>query len=699
MGIGGYWSRSAESLLDSVANDFLYNALSMTRCVDLTQCEHVPRRDTLTGHDERLMNPGLQQRETRFHRTRRCLMITATVALSLSCCLAGKAQEPSLIDPAETAPDDGPVYQIDRFVLQYVRDNPRLPDMAQMKDEAFLLGKLETGFVAPRTDLPVITTSINKLNAGDESSFHLSGLQHVLVSLRDELVERELMGVFVAPDPTQITPQGQDLRSNDRELRLIITVGVVSDVRTLASGDRIPEEERINHPLHERIRRDSPIAPDDGEGVSNSLLRRDALDRYIYHLSRHPGRRIDVAIAPAEESGTISLDYKVSENRPLVLYGQISNTGTEQTDRLRERFGLFHTQVSNRDDILSLEYITTNFDETHAVLASYEFPWPANDRVRVRIAGDWSEYTASEVGFFNDRFRGETWGAGADVFANIYQDANFFVDAFAGFRYADIEVDNQAVFVEGEEEFFVPHVGVRFDHTSDWYSTVGSAFIEWNLGDVTGQDRSELNRLGRLFPDKDWAALKWDLSHSFYLEPAINPEEWADPSTPESSTLAHELAFSFRGQYAFDHRFPPQYEGVAGGLYTVRGYPESIVAGDTVFIASAEYRYHVPREFEVQPEPRELFGEPFRTAPQHVYGRPDWDLILRAFVDIGRTINSDRLSFERNETLIGAGIGAELQLKRNLNLRVDWGFTLEELESADVDDGANRLHFVATILF
>jgi len=159
------------------------------------------------------------------------------------------------------------------------------------------------------------------------------------------------------------------------------------------------------------------------------------------------------------------------------------------------------------------------------------------------------------------------------------------------------------------------------------------------------------------------------------------------------------VQLSLRGQCAFGNRLIPQAEEVAGGLYTVRGYPESIVAGDSVIIGSAEYRYHIPRAFGIESEPRQLFGQPFRYAPQYVYGRPDWDLILKAFIDAGRTINSDRLSFEHDETLVGVGIGAELQFKRNLNVRVDWGFALEDLKSANVQAGDNRVHFVATILF
>ena len=84
--------------------------------------------------------------------------------------------------------------------------------------------------------------------------------------------------------------------------------------------------------------------------------------------------------------------------------------------------------------------------------------------------------------------------------------------------------------------------------------------------------------------------------------------------------------------------------------------------------------------------------------PQYAYGRADWDLIFRGFFDIGRTINSDGFSFEEDQTLMGAGIGVQLIYKRNLDVRMDWGFAMEEIPG-EVNSGSNRLHFVATILF
>ena len=117
------------------------------------------------------------------------------------------------------------------------------------------------------------------------------------------------------------------------------------------------------------------------------------------------------------------------------------------------------------------------------------------------------------------------------------------------------------------------------------------------------------------------------------------PRGFRGESRSGSQTLANEVAASVRGQYAFRRRLIPNEEEVAGGMFSVRGYPESITAGDNAVIASLEYRFHLPRTFQVSEpghigqRPIGMFGKDFRWAPQQSFGRADWDLIFNGFID------------------------------------------------------------------
>lgn len=608
--------------------------------------------------------------------------------------------EPAAIAAATAA--DGPVFSVAEFNLSYFRPAAGQPPLDALLDAPVTLGRSETGYTAPRDGLPLITRTVRQLNGFGQEPYHASGIQAVLVAVRDALLDRDIFGVYVAQSPQEITPAFADLRGSNANLSVIITTASLRSVRTRAAGERVAEGGEIepigavDHPVHARIRENSPVQPSETPATISDL----AINDYVYFLSRHPGRRVDLAVAPSVTPGEATLDYVITENKPLLLFAQASNTGTASTDYWRQRFGLLHTQLTDSDDVLSLEYSTANFDDVHGFTASYERPLPGNDRIRGRLYGSWSRYDAEDIGIFAQDFTGENVTIGLEAAWNVWQRREAFIDLVGGIRWDDFSVD-RTIFgstFSNSAGFLTPYIGARYERTSDWFSTRASATLEWQ-SDVLSNDDADLAGLGRTSPDSDWLVLRGGFSQSVYLEPLFNRVAFDDPSTPESSTLAHELQFRATAQYAFDNRLVPQAQSVVGGLTTVRGYPQSVVASDSSIVGTLEYRFHLPRALGVEEAPRELFGEPFRLAPQYVYGTPDWDLVLKGFLDVGITDVSDALSFEGGETLIGAGVGVDFQYRRNLNVRLDWGFVLEELEDRGANSGANRLHLVATILF
>jgi hemolysin activation/secretion protein len=141
---------------------------------------------------------------------------------------------------------------------------------------------------------------------------------------------------------------------------------------------------------------------------------------------------------------------------------------------------------------------------------------------------------------------------------------------------------------------------------------------------------------------------------------------------------------------------------VVGGAYTVRGYPESAAVGDDAIIGSIEYRYHLGRSTTIDAETTTLFGQTFRSSRTRPYGSADWDVILKGFLDVARVSPNDAPFFERAETLVGAGVGVEAQLKSNLTLRLDYGMAFTPIgvgASRSVDVGDSRLHFMAQFAF
>lgn len=620
---------------------------------------------------------------------------------------ANRPAEPTERSAITALESDGRAYPVREIELLYANDHPGLPAADSLQQVMVELLPTASGYVAPRNGAPNVTMRLADLPHAGVDMMHASAANAVAAAVVRDFQDRGLMGVFVGPDPTQIqaafTPDGQAVWGDDLRggggggdsLRMVVRSSVVSSVRTVAQGDRQLDGSLVNNPAHGRIRDRSPL-------VAGDLANRDAVDDYLYDLNRHPGRSVAAEVFPGADParGDAGLGYIVSEAKPWTAFFNLSNTGTRETREWRQRFGLLHTQLTGNDDVLSLEYVTAGFEDSHAVFASYERPFADNDRVHGRIYGSWQDYEASDVGFAGQDFEGDTWMGGGELIWNFHQDGPAFLDLVAGARYENVHVNNRFAAIEETEPFLIPYLGLGYERATKTSTTTAYIGVEANLDGVIGTDSPDLDGLGRLNTDADWVKVPFSLTHSFYLEPVLNRSKWLD-ITSGGSTLAHEMVLSVRGQWTPDSRLNPQSQQVAGGLYTVRGYDEAITAGDTVIIASAEYRLHIPKlgtpKAGEQRQVDQFLGKPFRRFPQQPYGAADWDLIPKAFIDFGRVINNDREAFENDETLVGAGLGLDFIYKRNLNLRADWGVALED--AAGTTDGSHQFHFSFTVLY
>lgn len=462
-------------------------------------------------------------------------------------------------------------------------------------------------------------------------------------------------------------------------------------VRQDQNGEPVEDADADQDNWFSHVAEQSPVA--DGD-----MVRLQEIERYVAWLNRHPGRRVDIALARGSVGDAMALEYIITENRPFGAYFQLSNTGTDETGEWRQRFGLFHHTLTGADDSLTLDYVTSGFDDVHAVTASYSRPIPDLHRVRARVFGSWNTYTASDIGLAGLNLDGEGYSLGGEVIANLYQHDKLFVDAVAGLRYEHTESLNQAIGIPGETGFLLPSVTLRADRRTRAAFSSASIGLETNLEALAGTDSNELTRLGRGNTDTEWLLMRFGASHSFFLEPLFQ-DDWGEPET--GSTRAHEIYLSLQGQRIIgDKRLPASFTGSVGGFYTVRGYPQSFNAMDNTIIATAEYRIHIPALF-APGEPTEVFGRPFRWRPERELSPADWNLMLRAFVDAAHATHNDKLAFESDADMIGAGGGVELSLRHNVRLRADFAWALNEAVNGSdrVSAGDAEAHFELTIAY
>jgi hypothetical protein len=620
-------------------------------------------------------------------------------------CAVLAQQEPGN-DETQPAPSDFP---ISTFVVELYGGDPALLTEADLMNIPLELGEVDAKITWASPDAKPLQATLAELSGPETRQYSIEGLASIIDQLHKHITEgRGIMAVAVAPSQAQVDLEANADRRPPGETSMTIEVliGRVGQVRSIGSGNRVPADDNVDHPLHEPIRRRSPFQA--GEGEEN-VLKRPSLDDYLYRLNRHPGRRVDAALSRGPNEGEVSLDYLVTENKPWYVYFQLSNTGTESTGDWRERFGFTHTQLTNADDILTLDYSTVGFEDTHAFLGAYERP--INERTSFRLRGLYSEFVASDLGLQGEDLSGSEWSVGGDYVYTFNQSGPWFFDFVAGIDDIGITASNDFYTMDpftgapgpftGRANFVVPHFGIEVERLTDVALTNGGIDFSFNVNGNSDADLYGLGRgdpiLGFGAPDEYFLIVRVWLEHSFYLEPLLAPKRWKDISDPAWSTLAHEVVTGVQAQLT-GNRLVPQMQSVEGGLYTVRGYEEAEVAGDNSVRATVEYRLHLPRLLgwsEANTVP--VFGRPFRVTPEAPYGRADWDLQLKAFVDAARITQNDPIPGENDHTLVGAGIGAELSVLNNLTARLDWGFALQDAVRTEAGD--SRLHFLLTLLY
>jgi hemolysin activation/secretion protein len=608
-----------------------------------------------------------------------------------------------------------PVYRVSQIVVEYALDSPQQIPIDQVLDLEVGLRRAEDAYVAPR---PVDRTVRMRLSAlPRDASFGASALLHINQHIVASFNRRGINGVIVAvPDIEEGT--GRDLRApGDTVLHLRIWTGQVSRVASIADGERfggLTVDERTNNAAHAWIRERSPVRP----GGPHGLLSISALEDYALEISRHPGRSMDIEVTPGPRTGTTDVNLRIAESKPWYAYAQYTNTGTSTTTTNRERFGFTDNQLLGRDDILSLDYTTGDFDQVHAVNGAYSAPFDLSaPEWRFAIDGGYSRFDAREAGFTATGVTGEDANAGGEISRQLFQHHALFVDAAIGARWQHISVENRQVLgttLGANIDYALPHADLRLQRDTPTSSLRGRIGVLGGLTDTRSSDLASvrsalgstavgppaLDVLGNARADADFALTNLDASWSFYLEPLLDPWGWRDPNQKRGGALVHELAFLARGQWAMNYRLVPEFQQVAGGFTTVRGYKQSAAVGDDLLLGSVEYRFHLPRLFSPDPTPPELPGMGvFRLRPTHVWDTPDWDLVFRLFSDAAYVEASRPLASEKEDTLVSAGGGLELSILRNLTLRCDVGHTLHSLSAPGNQAGDTRAHVAATVLY
>jgi len=600
------------------------------------------------------------------------------------------------VQPAtEPAPPAGPKpveagVAVNHFEFSYGLPHPDLPPLEQLNQLTVKSTRDGNVYRAP-TAGGAENLTLSGVPAG--SRFDGGALRGIAQEVVHWYNSHGLYGVWVAYNDLENSPAGVvDNRTADNQTaHMVIWASQITEVRTLARGKRIKTQFSINNPKHRRIISQSPLHPGATKDEPGSLFRKDVLDDYLYGLSLHPGRRVEASIASAGQPGKVVLDYLVNESKPWQIFSQVNNYGTAQTGQYRARLGFQHNQLTNHDDILNVDLISTPDFKTYGSFVSYRIPVLRPARLLFRIYGSYGDFVASDTTSVVElRYVGKNWLGGMELTNRLTLWRDWQLLSALGFNfnhYGIQQVINNNPLVTGSSNFLVPFIGTTLSRNYPWGSVSGGLRFDHTVGSFANLDtRTGIPALGRRGAEPDWTSARWNLNGTVYLEPLFS-------RTAKALTLAHEFSLRLKGRVLLrGKRMIPHEQEPLGGALSIRGYPESILSADEFVAATVEYAYHVPRDLKPAEEGT-LFHHPFRWRPKQVGQNPDWDLVLRAFYDYAYrgvnpaaplpgqppTAEKDLPYIDKNFSISGYGVGVALMVKQNFSLRCDYGVALTEL--------------------
>lgn len=585
-------------------------------------------------------------------------------------------------------------YPVSHIKIEYDQTHPKHIPLEKLEKIEIRLFEAEDTYYGTDIGLDAkqVYLTIGRINRTAETLFlSQSAIEEIVRKIYDCFTQSGVHWTIAYIPNSEISKNGEDLRS-DSDLVIMVSSPIVEKTTVKFVDPNNPSKEIDNAKLSQKIADKLPLSlPDPSTGYPGDFINSNVLNNYLHALNRHPERRVDLEIGPTYVPGQVALDFVVTQKRPFYFYANVNNNVPKAFKRWQESVGFIHTQLTGNDDILKLNASSDSIDKYYSVDASYEAPIGRSLKNRWQIYGNFNRFLSAEFALPQNLFVGTQAIFNAEFISNIAQWGKLFLDVVADLQYRHIHNKGHFLFGSATKNFLLPGVGLKCIQLKRESKIIASLSVQSTMSSLFWDVRKNLDNLGRFDLSPNWGILQAGLYGSFYLEPLFQ-------KSSAVKHLANEIVCVGQLQNAFNQRLIPQLEGILGGLYSIRGYPQSTVSGDNLYMGSFEYRFHLPAALKANPNATvKVFGKTLRWAPAQPKGETDWDLIFRAFYDVGETTVNQKKRFERNYLIMGTGLGLELVVWSNIFIRGDWGRALRSANG--IASGNNQFYFSSTIIF
>ncbi|MCQ8896285.1 hypothetical protein NQT62_07530 [Limnobacter humi] len=352
--------------------------------------------------------------------------------------------------------------------------------------------------------------------------------------------------------PEQDVEPGQRLKLQIVDARL--------DVVQVSGNDFLPAE---------RVAASLPVLK------QGALINTVDMDKNLRLVNDNPSRIVRVELEPSDKPGLVDAKVKVSDQSPLAAYVSLDNSGTNATGDFRLGVSLQHNNFLNRDHMASLQYVTSpgHWSDVEVYGLNYKIPfYELNSMLEVAYSD--SNVNAGSLSLGASSI--SVQGAGTSYAVRW----TYLMDRLAGFDQRvtvsqELKQFVSQVQLNGSGSSLVPNLesrptGVSYSLTEAQDTRTRSAQIAYFKNYVTGGDNSTV----RYSQSNSAARADFDV---FRMSLA-----WSD---------------QWLGNWRFTAQVDGQYSGNAlisgeqfgaGGMYSVRGFEERVLSGDSGLRESIE---------------------------------------------------------------------------------------------------------------
>jgi len=423
----------------------------------------------------------------------------------------------------------------------------------------------------------------------------------------------------------------------------------------------------------------------------DAIFNYDEFYRNVFAINSHPDIKMDTDLRLRSDMSTgterrfADMDFYVREDSPFHIAAEVKNTGTESTDKWRASITMQHLNLTKASDILTLNTMTSiDFSSLMSFAASYYRPFRLGNGGAVTIYGGYSDVESEEIVPVIDLI-GTGWFACLQVSYNLISNDRNLLSLAVSAVYRSIEsklsmsqCDPSGDIVDTVEQ--VDSIKIFPMSVALSYSTVkpdrlgGRNFLtsqtSFNIGASIGASDNTDLALQRAQAEADYIIERIQAAR---IQPLFGR------TTKDGGTTREWLLFAKADGQIANAPLVPAEQKAAGGMDTVRGYPERDSLGDDGVTGTIELRT------PLVPLP---FGHASRASSAEDQNTNSSEstshLQFLAFVDLGHVTLKEPTTDggATSVSLAGAGLGLRLALTSHVQLRFDWGFPLKETETS-----------------